>query len=96
MTYYPQFTLNGYMVIKPVKMLSIIPRIEYISSRYANTDGSEEMEDYFLAHLKITADIGKHLTVSAEADNLFDTYYEISRNFPMAGRSYTMTMTVKY
>jgi iron complex outermembrane receptor protein len=96
MTYYPQYTLNGYIVLKPVKALSIIPRIEYISSRYANTDGSEKMEDYILIHLKATADIGKHLTVSASADNILDTYYEISRNFPLAGRSFTFGLTVKY
>jgi iron complex outermembrane receptor protein len=96
LSYYPQFTLNGYMVIKPAPMLSIIPRIEYISSRYADTLGETTLDDYFLAHLKISADLGKYLTISASADNILDTYYEISRNFPLAGRTFTLALTAKY
>jgi iron complex outermembrane receptor protein len=84
------------MLIKPLSMLSIIPRIEYISSRYADTTGETTLEDYFLAHLKVSADIGAHFTVSASAENIFDTYYEISRNFPQAGRTFTLALTVKY
>jgi len=96
LSYYPQYTCNGYMVLKPIKTLSIIPRMEYISFRYTDTVGKDKLDEYLLLHLKITADIGKHLTVSASADNILDAYYEISRNFPLAGRSFTFGLTVKY
>jgi iron complex outermembrane receptor protein len=96
LSYYPQFTLNSYIVIKPVSMLSIIPRVEYISSRYADTMGETLLDGYVLAHLKISGDLGKHISVSAAAENILGTYYEISRNFPMAGRSFTLSLTVKY
>jgi iron complex outermembrane receptor protein len=94
--YYPQYTFNGYMVIKPVKMLSIIPRIEYIDARYADTMGVSKLDAYFLAHLKISADIGKHISVSAGIENIFDKYYEISLNAPLAGRSFNVSLTVQY
>jgi iron complex outermembrane receptor protein len=96
LTYYPQITLNGYMVIKPLSMLSIIPRVEYISSRYADTEGKTLLDGYFLAHLRLNAGIGKYMELSAGVENIFDTYYEIRQHSPMAGRSFTLSLTVKY
>jgi iron complex outermembrane receptor protein len=72
-TYYPQYTFNGYMMIKPVKMLSITPRFEYISRRYADTAGLVKMDDYLLLHLKAAADIGKYFNVSVSVEYLLDT-----------------------
>jgi iron complex outermembrane receptor protein len=96
LSYYPQITLNGYAAVKPFAFLSIIPRIEYIGSRYADTEGTLELDSYILAHLKIAADLGTYVSVSAEADNIFDTYYEIRRYSPQAGRSFNFTLTLKY
>jgi iron complex outermembrane receptor protein len=96
-TYYPEITANGYMVIKPaVPMVSIIPRIEYIGSRYADTAGATLLEGYFLMHLKVTASLGKHVTLSLALENLLDTYYEIRQYAPLAGRSYNATLTARY
>jgi iron complex outermembrane receptor protein len=96
LSYYPQITLNGYMVIKPLALLSIIPRFEYTGPRYADTEGKSELEGYFLAHLKVSAEIGKFVSVSAGVENIFDTYYEIRQYSPMAGRSFTVALTLKY
>lgn len=96
LTYYPHFTLNGYAALKVLTMVSIIPRLEYISSRYADTDGKTTLDGYFLAHLRVTADIGKYLSVSAGVENIFDAYYEIQQYAPLAGRSFTAAVTVKY
>jgi iron complex outermembrane receptor protein len=96
LAYYPEITLNGYMVIKPFAMLSIIPRVEYISSRYADTEGKTTLEGYFLAHLRLNAGIGKYVELSAGVENIFDAYYEIRQYSPMAGRSFTISITVKY
>jgi iron complex outermembrane receptor protein len=84
------------VVIKPVKMLSIIPRAEYIGSRYADSEGKYLLDGYFLAHLKVGADIGSHYTVSLGLDNILDTYYEIRQYSPMAGRSFTVSFTMRY
>ncbi|WP_043923280.1 TonB-dependent receptor [Leadbettera azotonutricia] len=96
LTYYPEITLNGYVVYKPIKLLSIIPRVEYIGSRYADTEGKSELDSYFLAHLKVNADIGKYFSLSAGVENIFDTYYEIRQYSPMAGRSFTFSFTARY
>ena len=96
LSYYPQITLNGYATIKPFAFLSIIPRIEYIGSRYGDTEGEQELDPYFLASIKVSANLGNYVSVSAEIDNIFDTYYEIRRYSPQAGRSFNFTLTLKY
>jgi iron complex outermembrane receptor protein len=96
LAYYPQFAINGYAVVKILSMLSIIPRLEYLSSRYAGTDGKTKLDGYFLAHLRLNAGIGKYLSVSAGVENMFDAYYEIQQYAPLAGRSFTIGMTLKY
>ncbi|MDR3341961.1 MAG: TonB-dependent receptor [Treponema sp.] len=96
MPYYPHITLNSYMVIKPIEILSIIPRIEYIGSRYADTDGVTQLDGYFLGGLKVSAHVTKYFIIEAGVDNIFDTYYEIRKNSPMPGRTYTVSLTAKY
>jgi iron complex outermembrane receptor protein len=102
--YYPEVTFNGYAVIRPIsgreagliKQLSIIPRFEYLGSRYANTEADAALDGYLLAHLKVSADIGKYLSVSAGVENIFDTLYEIKQYFPMAGRTFSLSLEAKY
>jgi iron complex outermembrane receptor protein len=94
--YYPAITAAAYCVIKPVRILSIVPRVSFVDSRFTDTIGKEELDAYFLASLKVSVDITKYFTLSAGVENIFDTLYEISRNFPMAGRSYTMSLTARY
>jgi iron complex outermembrane receptor protein len=95
--YYPALTLNGYMVIHPwFRTLSIIPRFEYTGSRYADTEEKTMLPGYALFHVKLSADIGEHFSVSAAVDNVFDTLYEIRRYSPQAGRGFSLTMEVRY
>jgi iron complex outermembrane receptor protein len=96
MAYYPSITVNGYAVIKPLDFLAITPRFEYIGSRYADTEGAMELDEYFLAHLTVTFTWKDYVSVSAGIDNIFDTYYEIRRYSPLEGRSFNLTLTVKY
>jgi iron complex outermembrane receptor protein len=95
-SYYPELTMNAYMVIRPINMLSVIPRMEYIASRYANTEATASLPAYFLANIKVSADIGQYLSVSVGIENIFDTLYEIKRFFPMAGRTFTASLEAKY
>jgi iron complex outermembrane receptor protein len=96
LSYYPHITLNGYAVVKPLAFLSIIPRFEYIGSRYADTEGIWLLEAYVLVNLKITLAWRNYVSVSAELDNILDTYYELRRYSPQGGRSLTLMLTVKY
>jgi iron complex outermembrane receptor protein len=85
------------MVIHPwLRTLSIIPRFEYTGSRYADTEGKTTLPGYALFHVKLNTDIGEHFSVSVAVDNVFDTLCEIRRYSPQAGRSFSITMEVRY
>jgi iron complex outermembrane receptor protein len=96
LSYYPSITFNGYLVLKLFRILSLIPRLEYIGSRYADTGGVVQLKDYVLANLKLSAEIGKYAAISAGIENIFDTYYEIRLNSPMAGRSFNISLDLRY
>jgi iron complex outermembrane receptor protein len=94
--YYPMITANAYMVLKVFGVLSIMPRLEYLDSRYVNTEGDEKLSAYFLAHLKLSASLGKYLSLSAGVENIFDTLYEIKQYFPLAGRVFNLSLTLEF
>jgi iron complex outermembrane receptor protein len=94
--YYPAVTFSVYGVIKPVRILSIVPRLGYTGSRFADSMGQYTLKGYLLGSLKAEAEITNHVALSAGVDNILDTLYEISRRFPMAGRSYTINFSVRY
>jgi iron complex outermembrane receptor protein len=95
-SYYPLVTANAYAAVKFFDRLSVIPRLEYIHSRYANTEATATLPAYFLAHLKVSADVWDYVSVSAGVENIFDTLYEIKQYFLMAGRSFNFSLEVKY
>jgi len=99
LTYYPALTLGAFSVIK-LKLLnpifSLIPRLEYIGPRYADTSGLDTLPGYFLFHFKISAAFPPHIECALSLNNLFDTLYEIRRNSPMPGRTLTLSLTLKY
>ena len=100
-SYYPEVTTSGYLVINPPvkrleKKLEIVPRFEYVSSRYASTTGIDKLDSYWLANIKFNYDFSNRLSISAGINNIFDKYYEIREHYPMAGRSFTFSLNVKH
>jgi iron complex outermembrane receptor protein len=95
-SYYPMITANAYAVVRLFNLVSVIPRLEYLHWRYANTEATATLPAYFIAHGKVSADIGKYLSLSAGVENIFDTLYEIKQYFPMAGRSFNVSLEGKY
>jgi len=105
----PEFTANAYLVIKsladikagPFKNITIIPSMQYVSSRYA-TDVTEQSPDvgmlayYTLINVKASCDIAKNMSLSFAVNNLFDELYEITQYFPEAGRSFTLSLEARY
>jgi iron complex outermembrane receptor protein len=96
LTDYPEITLNGYIEIKPIEAVTIMPRFEYLGRRWADTRQWYELDGYFLANLKATVELGRHFILSASVDNIFDTLYEIRKYSPQPGRAYSLTFTAMY
>ncbi|MDE7314705.1 MAG: TonB-dependent receptor [Mucispirillum sp.] len=95
MTYYPLFTGKAYVKITPCQYIAITPVVEYITSRYADIYGINELDDYFLAHLNINFFINEHFQIDFAVKNLTDTLYETRQFYPLKGRSYTLSLTAK-
>ena len=96
MSYYPEITASGYLSITPLRKLEIIPRVEYVSSRYENTTGTNRLSSYWLANIRVKYDLCDSLSAVAGFNNIFDKYYEIRYHYPQAGRSYTLSLTYNY
>ena len=95
--YSPPLTVSGYMIIRPrLKAFSVIPRWEYISSRYGDTRGDAKLSEYFLLHLKINAALGSSVSASVSVNNILDAFYELRQYSPQEGRSVHFTMEYKY
>jgi iron complex outermembrane receptor protein len=77
-------------------MLSITPRLEYVDERYSDSEGLYPLEGYFLAHIKVNADINRYFSIGVGVENIFDTLYEIRQYSPMAGRSFNASFTARY
>jgi len=95
-TYYPEITSNIYTVLRPAERLSVIPSFSFVDSRYADAQAETSIDAYFLFNLKASWTFNGILNVSLSIDNIFDKLYEIRANFPMPGRSYSITLTAKY
>jgi iron complex outermembrane receptor protein len=98
-TYYPSVTSNGYMVIKPNENISVIPRYEHTSSRYTSADASvnHRIGEYTLLYLSVKAEnILEHIMVEFAVDNILDRYYEIKEYYPLAGRTFSLTVSGNY
>ncbi|GHV75490.1 TonB-dependent receptor [Spirochaetia bacterium] len=97
---FPRTTANIYMVIKPLKSLSIIPSLEYEGPRYGHLNiinVGNPLDRYALFSLKVSADITEYCTLSFSGDNLLDTGYALDDPYlPLGGRSYTFSVTGKY
>ena len=98
MNYYPKVTTSGYLLVTPMRKLEIMPRLEYVSSRYAYTSGLEEdkLSSYWLANIRAKYDLCDRLSATAGINNIFDKLYEIRQHYPLAGRSYTFSLTFDY
>jgi iron complex outermembrane receptor protein len=102
----PELTANGYVVIKPfenfnfkpVANIKLIPRFEYVGSRYVSSGATKSaiLESYTLVHLKASADITEYVSFSFAINNLFDELYEIAQNYPRPGRSVNLTLEGRY
>ncbi|MDR1931298.1 MAG: TonB-dependent receptor [Spirochaetales bacterium] len=104
----PQLTSNGYFSISPfagidtgiVESIRIMPRFEYVS--IVDTGGTTAaaartvIYDYALLHINITADIAENYSLSLAVFNLLDELYEVSQYHPGPGRSFRISVGIKF
>jgi iron complex outermembrane receptor protein len=110
----PLFVTNGYVSISPfagmdikgIDDIRIIPRFEYIGTRYypssagnqisESAKASKILDDYALLHLGIIVDIAEHYSASFSVNNILDEIYYTAPFYPGAGRSFNISLGAKF
>jgi hypothetical protein len=75
---------------------SLIPCLEYISVRHADSSGLFTRDSRQLGTLRLRTEITDYVPLTIAVENILDTFCEIRYNTLMSGRSFTITATVKY
>ncbi len=95
MPYYPLFTGKAYLKITPCAYFTVTPYIEYNTERYADIFGIEKLSDYFLAHLSFNFYINDYMQIDFSIKNITDNLYETRQNYPLKGRTFTLSFSTK-
>ena len=93
--YYPEITGYALMLIKPTKDVRLVSQYEYVGERYtsSSTDDDSRLGSYYLLHFAARVNnIWKNLYVEFKINNVFDRYYEIKEDYPMAGRTFSLAV----
>jgi len=70
---------------------------KYLSGQYADQDNLYKMPSYWSTDMNITWELfKKHLQVSLDARNIFDTYHETGEKMPGPGRSFFITLEYRF
>jgi iron complex outermembrane receptor protein len=93
---YPEVTAIIHAVFSPVPAISLLPSLQYVAERWMDSSAETELDGYMLVNLKAVYEMNRHLTVSVSMENIFDVLYEIRAFFPQPGRSYGITVSVRY
>ncbi|WP_067733189.1 TonB-dependent receptor plug domain-containing protein [Novosphingobium naphthalenivorans] len=83
----------------PLDGLHILPNADIASDRWTvNTAGTlyYRTGGYVLANLTMNYELREGIEVGAGARNLFDKYYVLTDGFPEPGRSFFLSLAVKY
>ncbi|GHT90314.1 TonB-dependent receptor [Betaproteobacteria bacterium] len=83
---------------KPVTGLTVLPSLEYVSAREANSSGSnkEKTGEYALLGLKITYRITPNWDISLSGKNLLDKNYQLSIGYPQEGRNFLLASRLQF
>ena len=69
---------------------------QYVAGLYAGDDHTDPLPDYFVAHAKLTYRAIANLSAFLAVDNLFDKEYQIEKDYPMPGRTFTVGITSEF
>ena len=69
---------------------------QYVADLYSSDALRDPLSDYFVAHAKLTYRAVAHLSAFMAVDNLFDKGYQIEKDYPMPGRTFTVGMTTEF
>jgi iron complex outermembrane receptor protein len=83
---------------RPVAGLTVLPSLEYVSKRHANSSGVnyEKTGEYALLGLKLAYQISPTWDISLTGRNLLDKNYELSVGYPQEGRNFLLATRLQF
>ena len=83
---------------KPLTGLTLLPSLEYVSAREANSSGAnkEKTGEYALLGLKIAYQITPTWDISLSGRNLLDKNYQLSIGYPQEGRNFLLASRLQF
>ncbi|MDR1647913.1 MAG: TonB-dependent receptor [Zoogloeaceae bacterium] len=82
----------------PYARLTVLPSVEYVSARHANSSGSNRARtgEYALLGLKLAYQITPDWDISLTGRNLLDKNYELSVGYPQEGRNFLLATRLQF
>lgn len=91
----PRHNLVAWANYEAMEGLSLVPSIQYSSSRYVKTTGAKA-DGFFLANFAVRQAVTEWSDVEIGIENLFDEDYELAYGFPEPGRTYFLKTTMRF
>jgi iron complex outermembrane receptor protein len=83
---------------RPLAGLTVLPSLEYVSRRHANSSGAdyEKTGEYALLGLKLAYQITPDWDISLVGRNLLDKNYQLSVGYPQEGRNFLLATRLQF
>ena len=92
----PHVKANGYVIIRPVEGLRLMPRVEYLAESYFSSTSKKTTDAFTLMHFKADYQFLDNFAFEAGIQNVFDTHYEYDEGYAMPGRTFYIGMSVDF
>ncbi|MBI5632976.1 MAG: TonB-dependent receptor [Nitrospirae bacterium] len=93
----PHHMLSAGIVWVSPRYMKAALTAKYLSAQYADQDNLYKMPSYWSVDMNVTWELfRKHLQISLNARNIFDSYIETSAKMPGPGRSFFITLEYRF
>lgn len=96
LTYSPEFIINSYIKITPCKYISITPIVEYVSDRYVDLSGTYSLDPFLLFHIYLNINLNDKMKLGFYVKNISDENYSYRYGYPLAGRTYGLSLSGEF
>lgn len=91
----PEHNLKLYVEWQALSRLTLVPNVEYNSSRYSSSDGTR-VDGFWLCNLDAQLALSHGFGLAAGIRNVFDENYELGEGYPEEGRNYYVSAEYRF
>ncbi len=91
----PEHSWKAYVEWKACSRLTLVPNVEYNSSRYSSSTGTKA-DGFWLGNLDAQVALPRGFGLAAGVRNVFDENYELNEGYPEEGRSFYASVQYRF